>query len=66
MTEQSLSSVAPVAAHGPASAAVAERPEADDARARDAQLGIPGVDPNGDEAQLTTHGVSESRRPEWA
>ena len=66
MTDDRRSSLPPVAPDRTSSAAVAERPEPDDARALDAQIAIPGVHADGDDAKLAGSHDDEYRAPEWA
>jgi hypothetical protein len=66
VTDDRRSSLAPVAPDRTASSAVAERSEPDDARARDVQAVIPGMDTDGDEPELTGHRVFKCDVPEWA
>ena len=66
MTEERLTSPWPVAPNRPSSPAVAQCPEADEAGARDVQLVVPGVDPDGDDAKLAHTHDEKYRAPEWA
>jgi len=66
VTEERRSSLAAIAPDRSARAAVAERPEPDDARARDVQLGIPGMHADRDEPELTAHRVFKCDAPDWA